>query len=126
MHVNSNNVMDGWETDAYLLALTRPASAAGGDPDQITRCVVSCGSYLRRDATILLDSLSKVDALFRSGRKTEVWLRGQNVMELALRCPDRPDALVVNDHAEAFTYDAKERLVRFRAVGPATDRLAPA
>ncbi|MGH9338017.1 MAG: heparinase II/III family protein, partial [Acidobacteriota bacterium] len=117
MHVNSNNVIDGWETDAYLLALTRPQSAAGSDPDQITRCFVSCGSYVRKDAKILLDSLSKVDALFRSGKKTEVWLRGQKVIELALRCPDRPVSLVVNDHAEAFDYDVKERLVRLRAGG---------
>lgn len=119
MHVNSNNVIDGWETDAYLLALTRPASSAGrvADPDQITRCFVSGGSYVRKDATILLESLSKVDAVFRSAKTTEVRLRGQKVIELALRCPAKPVSLVVNDHAEPFDYDFKRRLVRFRIGG---------
>jgi hypothetical protein len=56
-HENSNNTMDGWETDAYLLAVTR---GPGG-----SRYFVSCGSYLRREGKVLLDSLTKVDRVWK-------------------------------------------------------------
>jgi hypothetical protein len=64
MHLNSNNNIDGWETDAYLLACTRPA---GGSADQnaVNRFFVACGSYLRRQGRVYLDSLTKIDAVWR-------------------------------------------------------------
>ena len=64
MHRNSNNVIEGWDTDAYLLALTRPVGADESDPDSVTRCFVACGSYLRKNGKVTLHSLSKVDAVF--------------------------------------------------------------
>jgi len=58
MHVNSNNTIAGWETDAYLLAWTRP-TADSDDPAAVIRFFVACGSYLRRSGKVYLDSLSK-------------------------------------------------------------------
>ncbi|MGH9351408.1 MAG: heparinase II/III domain-containing protein [Terriglobia bacterium] len=65
--LNSNNTIDGWETDAYLLAWTRPAGHAGpvGDPEAVTRFFIACGSYLRRRDRVYLDSLSKVFAVWQ-------------------------------------------------------------
>ncbi len=59
-HRNANATLGGFETDAYLLALSRPVgSAAGSTPD---RFFVADGSYVRKDGTVWLDSLSKLFA----------------------------------------------------------------
>jgi len=117
MNLNSNNTIAGWETDAYLLALTRPATAETASLENVTRYFVSAGSYLRRGGRVVLDSVSKVDALFGSGRNTEVWLQGQKLIDLALRSADKPASLVVNGRAERFEYDARQQLARFRTGG---------
>jgi hypothetical protein len=82
MHLNSNNTIAGWDTDAYLLAWTRPGEHLD-DPAAITRFFVSCGSYVRREGKVYLDSLSKVFAVWEPGRpqarvlgqrRRKVWL----------------------------------------------------
>jgi hypothetical protein len=60
MHRNSCNIIDGWDTDAYMFAVTRPKRADQNNPDSVVRYFVACGSYLRRDGKVLLDSLSKI------------------------------------------------------------------
>ncbi|MBW7991842.1 MAG: hypothetical protein FVQ84_17740 [Planctomycetes bacterium] len=64
MHRNSCNIIDGWDTDAYMFAVTRPKGADKNDPDSVVRYFVACGSYLRRDGKVVLDSLSKVYTVF--------------------------------------------------------------
>jgi hypothetical protein len=64
MHRNSCNIINGWDTDAYMFAVTRPKGADKDDPDSVVRYFVACGSYLRRDGKVLLDSLSKVYTVF--------------------------------------------------------------
>ncbi len=54
MHVNSNNSLDGFETDAYLLAMHRKA-------DGSTRWHMVSGSYLRCDGRSLHESFTKQD-----------------------------------------------------------------
>ncbi len=59
-HRNANATLGGFETDAYLLALSRPVgSATGSAPD---RFFVANGSYVRKDGVVWLDSLSKLFA----------------------------------------------------------------
>jgi hypothetical protein len=111
MHDNSNNVIAGWDTDAYLLAVTRPIDAA---PDAITRYFVSGGSYLRRGGRVVLDSLSKVDAIWRPGGKTEILLEGQDEIEAAVRTAVRPASLTVNGRNAEFQYSARTGLTAFR------------
>lgn len=76
MHLNSNNTIAGWETDAYLLAWTRPAGRTD-DPAAVSRFFVACGSYLRRDRKAYLDSLSKVYAVWQPGNKSRAQVLGQ-------------------------------------------------
>jgi len=64
MHRNSCNIIDGWDTDAYIFAVTRPKWADKNNPDSEERYFVACGSYLRRDGRVLLNSLSKVYTVF--------------------------------------------------------------
>lgn len=59
-HRNANATLGGYETDAYLLALSWPTGRGSASaPDQF---FVANGSYLRKGGEVLLDSLSKVFA----------------------------------------------------------------
>ena len=68
MHRNSCNVIDGWDTDAYMFAVTRPKGTDKNDPDSVVRYFVACGSYLRREGKVVLDSLSKVYTVFEPNK----------------------------------------------------------
>jgi hypothetical protein len=114
MHDNSNNVIDGWETDAYLFAVTRPEKAGAADADTVTRYFVSGASYLRKSGRILLDSLPKVDAIWQPGSNTEVLIEGQDEIEAALGTASRPASLVVNGRNAEFQYAARTRMAAFR------------
>ena len=70
MHENSNSRFDGWETDAYALALSRPAGTPTSDIARLTRVLAVGASYVRREGVVLLESLSKVDTLLaRDGQR---------------------------------------------------------
>ena len=112
MHRNSCNVIDGWDTDAYLFAVTRPKDADGNDPDSTVRYFVAGGSYLRRNGKVVLDSLSKVDAIFVPGRQTQVQLEGQPVTNIFLRAAAKPDSVVLNGRSVKVPYDETAHTVR--------------
>jgi len=113
MHRNSNHAIEGWETDAALLALTH----AGG---ALERYFLAGGSYLRRDGRVLLDSLSKALVAFTAGpERVEVRVEGQPRIHLSVGAPARPETVKVNGRPAAFAWDAEGSLVRLRG-GDAT------
>ncbi len=114
MHLNSNNTIAGWETDAYLFALTRPAASAAATPENVTRYFVSAASYLRKEGQTVLHSLSKMEAVFRPGAQMEILIEGQKRIAATLFSPRKPAALSVNGKAAAFEHQPKERTIRFR------------
>ena len=111
MHRNSCNVIDGWDTDAYMFAITRPKDADENDPDSVVRYFVACGSYLRKNGKVVLDSLSKVYAVFVPGKQTQVWLEGQPVTNVFLRTAVKPDTVFLNDRSVKVLYDEKAHAV---------------
>ncbi len=118
MHVNSNNTIAGWQTDAYLFAVTRPESSDANDPDSASRYFVACGSYLRRNGRVVLDSLSKVYAAFSTGRpEMEVVLQGQPLIEASIRSPAKPQSLLLNGRAAGVEYDPRCKLVDLSVKG---------
>ena len=56
---NSNNVLNGFETDAYLIAVTWPNTEDTVASLQLSRWLVAGGSYLRKGGRVFFDSLSK-------------------------------------------------------------------
>ncbi|MBD3183141.1 hypothetical protein GF312_12675 [Candidatus Poribacteria bacterium] len=97
MHRNSNNSFFGWETDAYLMATTRLKDGDEKDPDSVLRYFVACGSYLRRDKRVILDSLSKVYAACTMGQsEMDIILQGQPLMEVELGVPQKPEKVRLN------------------------------
>lgn len=116
MHRNSNNIIDGWDTDAYLLALTRPAGADANDPDSLTRCFVGCGSYLRKDGKVILHSLSKVNAVFTcQDPEMKITLHGQPIIRATIRATAKPQSVNLNGQQITPAYDAERKTVTVRA-----------
>jgi hypothetical protein len=114
MHRNSNNIIRGWDTDAYLFATTRPAGSDESDPDSVVRYFVACGSYLRKKDKVVLDSLSKLYTVFTSGKpRMKVALQGQPIIRASLWAAQRPGAIELNRNNTNVTYDEARKLVTF-------------
>jgi hypothetical protein len=115
-HRNANLVHQGWETDAYLTALTWPEGANMNDPDAATRVFVADGSYLRREGKVVLDSLSKVFlCATKRGDALDVILQGQPVINAHLRASDQPLQVRLNGEAVSPRYDAANQTLRLSA-----------
>jgi hypothetical protein len=104
MHENSNNVIGGWETDAYLMAITREGAA-------VTRMFVSSGSYLRKDGRVMLDSLSKLTAVWKAGEVTELYVKGQDRMEISVGAVSKPRQVLMNGRETQFSWSEKTGLM---------------
>ncbi len=63
MHDNSNNVIAGYDTDAYMLVITR-------DESDTEKVLMICGSYLRRDGKVCISSFTKKTAEASAERKS--------------------------------------------------------
>ena len=100
MHRNSNNIIDGWDTDAYLFALTRPADAQPNDIDSVTRYFIACGSYLRKENTVILDSLSKIYTVFTANQPDlKIDLQGQPLLNATINTPNQLQSVHIKDPA---------------------------
>ncbi len=114
MHLNSNHTIEGWETDAYLLALTRPAGSATSTPENVTRYFVSAASYLRREGQVILHAVSKASAIIQPGAKMEVLIEGQKRIDATLFSPQKPATLLVNGQPAPFDHQPGQNTIRFR------------
>ncbi|MHC4119819.1 MAG: heparinase II/III domain-containing protein [Planctomycetota bacterium] len=112
MHRNSCNIIDGWDTDAYLFAITRPIDADASEPDTTERYFIACGSYLRKSGKVVLDSLSKIYTVFTPGEsEMEVALEGQPVLRASLRTAAQPRRIKLNGQATEATYGESNKTV---------------
>ena len=112
MHQNSCAVIHGWETDAYLFAVTRPENADADDVDAAARYFIACGSYLRRGGAVVLGSLSKVYSVFSYGKPVmEAALKGQPHLTVTIRAPEEPRGIRLNAVRVPVTYDGGRKRV---------------
>jgi hypothetical protein len=91
-HRNANARLGGWDTDAYLLAVTHTDKS-----DVPSRLFIADGSYLRRDGAVTFDSLSKrfLIADF-AGPAPQLWTLGQAGAEIRMRWPGAGARITVN------------------------------
>ena len=109
-HRNANLMYNGWETDAYLTAITWPERAKRDDPDTASRFFVTDGSYLRRDGKLVLDSLSKVYlCATKDDDMLDIQLQGQPVINALLRYPNEPRQVHLNGQPVQPAYDKSEK-----------------
>lgn len=131
-HRNANATLGGWDTDAYLLALSYRDQGQGtrdqgsGTKDQggrtrdeaqtPERVFIADGSYLRRNGTVVLDSLSKVFATWTQSPAgaLDVVLQGQPVMNVRLHTGPKPTEVRVNGRVESVPYDSASQAVEIR------------
>lgn len=113
MHRNGNLQVNGWETDAYLTAITYSDGMDKADPDDASRYFIAQGSYLRRGDKVVLDSLSKLFLVAeRSGSGLNVLLQGQPVINAYLRSAHSPQTVAINGVSTAANYDATTKLLK--------------
>lgn len=106
---NSNNTFDGWETDAYLTAITYPIGKKN-DPENALSYFIANGSYLRKNGQVVLNSLSKVNMISeRTGNNMKVWLQGQPLVEASWYCGKRPDEVWLNNQQVHPAYNNRTK-----------------
>jgi hypothetical protein len=112
-HRNANIIAEGWETDAYLTALTFPENADRSKAQNLTDLFVADGSYLRRNGSVIYDSLSKVfmNATYSRG-KLDLLLQGQPDINLSLFSSGDTHDLILNGKPEKVAVDAASGLLR--------------
>lgn len=116
MHRNSNKTIQGWDTDAYLFALTRPADSPD-DPDSITRSFIACGSYLRKNDKTLIDSLSKVYSVFETKESTmNVTLQAQPITNCRIRAKKKPKTTTLNGQNTTVNWDNLTNTMKFTLI----------
>jgi len=112
MHRNANNVMNGWETDAYIMAVTYPEKADTSNPDNATAFFISNGSYVRKQNKTFLHSLSKVFMYAeKKNNKMDVLLQGQPLMHVLLRSPQKPQQLLLNGKNVPVMYKGDKNFI---------------
>lgn len=103
MHRNSNHVISGWDTDAYLFAVSRPRGTA---PERCTRMLIAGGSYLRRDGRVWFSSLAKLFVAANWEEPgLEVRLQGQPEMRGWVGARFRPAQVTCNGTPVTCAYD---------------------
>lgn len=101
MHRNANNTINGWETDAYISAITFPVNADKNNPANISSFFIGNGSYLRREDKVVLSSLSKLFMnVAKDGNTLNVQVQGQPLIRASLLA-DKVSRLMINDKPAA-------------------------
>jgi hypothetical protein len=105
---NSNNSFDGWETDAYLTAVSYPVNGQNNIAG-VNRYFIANGSYLRKDGAAVLNSIAKVFMVadVKPG-KLDVQLQGQPIMEAELYAPGKPKQVSLNGRLYSPAYTDKD------------------
>lgn len=112
-HRNSLNVMNGWDTDAYLMALTFSETADKSNPDNIKKLFISDGSYLRNDGKTIIHGLSKFFTIVDYNTKTpKLQFQGQDGVTISL-LSDKLNSIMVNGEAIRTYYDEERKVSKF-------------
>lgn len=114
MHRNSHNIIDGWETDAYLLSFTYKE---GENSSKFSRCFVANGSYVRKEGYPVISSLSKVFMNMETNKGVaNVILQGQPIIKLHLLPQGKVSKLIVNGEQTDFERGRYgEMIVRYKS-----------
>lgn len=114
-HRNSIINMNGWETDAYLTALTFKEGTDLTKADNIRDLFITHGSYLRRDGQVLIHALSKYTAEIENfGQSPEIIFEGQQGVYLGLYNMSSTKSIMVNNEKLQGDYDPKLKLTKIK------------
>lgn len=113
-HRNSLNVMNGWDTDAYLTALTFPEGADTSNPKNIKRLFISDGSYLRRNGVPLIHALSKFFTIVDfDGDNRTMQFQGQDEARVSMFSEKNQKSVIVNGKKVQVDSNSDSKLSKF-------------
>ena len=111
MHRNANNIINGWETDAYISAVTFPEKADQNNSTNLSAFFISNGSYFRRNDKVLMSSLSKVFMYAeKDGNDLNVQIQGQPLMHASVDA-GKFNKLFINKKPATAKYDSDKMLL---------------
>jgi Heparinase II/III-like protein. len=113
-HRNSLINMNGWDTDAYLLALTFKQGADYTKASNLKRMFIGQGSYLRKGGEPVIRALSKFFTAMNFD-KMDMLFSGQKGVKVLMSQDKKPAIFTVNGQKESFNYDQKKRCIEFEA-----------
>lgn len=110
MHMNSWIWADGWETDAYMFAVTYAENAK---PSEAKDIFVAYGSALRRDGISYVGSLSKLFLVqHNSGKEGQLTVEGQPLMNATFYSPIKPASFILNGTKSDVNFENKQITVK--------------
>jgi hypothetical protein len=113
-HRNSLNVMNGWDTDAYLMAMTFSENADRTKSENLKQLFIAEGSYLRRDGKPQIHALSKFFAVVDyTGNDRAIQIQGQNGATVSMRMDRNQGTIFVNNEKRQVNYDPVSKLAKF-------------
>ncbi|MEO0331152.1 MAG: heparinase II/III family protein, partial [Bacteroidota bacterium] len=111
-HRNSGINMNGWETDAYLIALTFDQNSDKAQPGNIDDLFVGHGSYLRRNGKVLTHALSKYTALIEHfDSDPRVTFQGQGRTVFRVRSAQPLANIMLDEKKVLGVYNEKLQMV---------------
>lgn len=114
-HRNSIINLNGWDTDAYLVALTFPEGANRSKISNIKDLFITHGSYIRRDGQVLIHALSKYTGLVEDfSTSPKVIFEGQKNIDFRIYSKSSSSKLMVNNEKLKADYDLKQKLTRVK------------
>ncbi|MFD2034765.1 heparinase II/III family protein [Belliella marina] len=113
-HRNSTNVMNGWETDAYLLALTFEKGDNRSKVENVESIFIGHGSILRRNEKTLIHSLSKFYGELNVASTLSLWMDGQKAAKVSLGVLGNTNLLQLNGNEVSLEKDKSTGLSFFR------------
>ncbi|HJS00788.1 MAG TPA: heparinase II/III family protein, partial [Flavobacterium sp.] len=110
MHSNSWIYAEGWETDAYMFAVSYPE---GSSPENASEIVMAYGSALRRNGVSYFGSLSKLFVVQKNNNnKTEITIQGQPLINASFYSLNKPKELILNGKKEVILYEKNQISVK--------------
>ncbi|MCR4030657.1 MULTISPECIES: heparinase II/III family protein [Flavobacterium] len=103
MHSNSWIWAEGWETDAYMFAVSYDENSK---PENASEICIIYGSALRRDNKAYFGSLSKLNVIQKlDGTTMSVTIDGQPLINASFYAPKQLSTLLVNGKTSKFDLD---------------------
>lgn len=110
--------MNGWDTDAYLMAMTFPEGADCSNPENMKRLFIASGSFLRHNGKTLIHSLSKFFAVVDfEGNNRSLQFQGQKDAKITLSATQKTASIILNGEKIKVDFDAGMKILEFRNNG---------
>ncbi len=111
-HRNSLNLMNGWNTDAYLTALTFPEGVDRTLPRNIKQLFIADGSFLRRDGKPVIHALSKFFTVVDYNGDNRIGqFHGQPIVKVLMSADHKPGSVILNGQKQRISYHTETKMI---------------